>query len=916
MAIQGIESRLNNRCFVYISPRGEISNLTVVLQIRIEGLKKIKKIMSSFSAENRVNKTSMKKENWLEVEKLLDKAYDLKPAERRRFINEIKDEKLRHEVETLLELEDESEKFLDAPAVNIAADLFYEETRYDALAGKLIGNYRIIRELGHGGMGAVYLAERADGKFEQKVALKLLRRELNTTDIRRRFRMERQILARLHHPNIALLLDAGTTVDNIPFLAMEYVEGEPVNCYCRRNELDLKERLKLFQKVCETVAFAHRNLIVHRDLKPSNILVTVDGTPKLLDFGISKLLTSDYESEDFHTVTRLGAMTPEYAAPEQFRGESVSTAADIYSLGVILYEILTSRRPFEGRKNGVLLATAISETEPEKPSEAITRRGDAETRRQGENLARTEPNRPISESPRFFTTKITAAELRGDLDNIILKALKKEPERRYLSAEQFGEDIRRHLAGLPVLARPDTLSYRASKFVRRNKYGVLAAILILMAIFTGVAATLWQAKVAQTERDRAQRQAAKAERINEFLQNVLNFSNPHWTSSNPERKRKATISEAVDDAARRVETELAGEPEIQAEVQFTLGQSFFGQGRYDEAEKQFRSSMEKFAQTLGEEDPKTLRATLGLADVHLLQGRYAEADALYQKIIPPFRRAAAEDLSQSKWLAAALNDYGLSLVYQGKNTEAEPFFRESLDNAAGLSGADRSIIPIAMGNLAMTHRNRGDLQTALNLYTQIRAELREQSDAPTFEDGTVLNHIGIIQKMQGDYAHAEKTLLESHDIFVKTVGEEHQYAVYPVIQLADVYYFTGDYEKARQRAENALAIQQKLFPKGNPDLAYSKNVLGKISTRTGEKRRGEILLREALQIREKSLREPHFLLAEVKHSLGENLLEQEKIREAEKFLQEAEKSYLETVGENHPFTVKCREVLQKISRAS
>ncbi|MBV9958073.1 MAG: serine/threonine protein kinase, partial [Acidobacteria bacterium] len=445
----------------------------------------------------------MNSERWRQVEDLLNEALELDPASRRKFVAEILADEVRCEVESLLAAEPDAEKFLAAPAVALSSSFFLEEDVPDALAGQKIGSYKIVRELGRGGMGAVYLAERDDGKFQQRAAIKLLKRELNTADIRRRFAHERQILSKLEHPNIARLLDAGTTDDGLPFLVMEYVEGVPVDDYCAEKELTLTDRLQLFRTVCEAVAFAHRNLVIHRDLKPSNILVTQEGTPKLLDFGISKLLTPDFADDSSHTVTRLGAMTPEYASPEQLRGESVTTATDVYSLGVIFYELLTERRPFETKHHSAQeLMQVIFETDPQRPSEALTREGSA----------RTKDQRPKTKEP-----KIRTQTLRGDLDNIALKALKKEPERRYSSVEQFSEDIRRHLSDLPVLARPDTLSYRAAKFVNRNKVAVVAGLLIVLSLLGGILATVWQARRAEASRLRAERRFNDVRKLSNAL---------------------------------------------------------------------------------------------------------------------------------------------------------------------------------------------------------------------------------------------------------------------------------------------------------------------------------------------------------------------------------------------------------------
>ena len=450
----------------------------------------------------------MKTENWIKVKELLQEVLPLDLPERKNFLeNSGVSAEIRREVESLLAFEEESEDLMRLPSFEFSKDFFDADgDGKNRLIGQKIGVYEIVGELGQGGMGAVYLAERTDGKFKQKVALKLLKREMNTVALRAHFRQEREILASLEHSNIARLLDAGTTDDHVPFIAMEYVEGLPIDDYCNRHDLDLTDRLNLFRTVCSIVNFAHRNLIVHRDLKPSNILVTFDGSPKLLDFGISKILST--EPENTATITKLGVMTPGYASPEQLRGESVTTATDIYSLGVILYELLSGHRPFETKENDRReIYRAVIEIEPERPSSVVISDfgfGIADLKKTAsaaENRQRTADNRlktnPKSQIP-------NPKSLKGDLDNIVLKALKKEPERRYSSAENFSEDIRRHLEGLPVTARPDTFAYRAEKFIKRNSLSVLAGALILLAIIGGVAATLWQARIAQAERVKAE----------------------------------------------------------------------------------------------------------------------------------------------------------------------------------------------------------------------------------------------------------------------------------------------------------------------------------------------------------------------------------------------------------------------------
>jgi serine/threonine protein kinase len=459
----------------------------------------------------------MNSENWQKVEELLNEALEIEPKNRQKFLAGISAAELRREVESLLVGEADAENFLASPVVAFSAEFFDDDEAADALLNQQIGNYKIVGELGRGGMGAVYLGERIDGKFEQKVAVKLLKRELNTSDIRRRFAYERQILAALAHPNIARLLDAGTTGDGLPYLVMEYVEGVPIDEFCDAQNLDLNERLELFRSVCEAVAFAHRNLIVHRDLKPTNILVNKDAIPKLLDFGISKLLTPGFEAESAHTITKLGAMTPEYASPEQLRGESVTTATDVYSLGVILYELLTAHRPFELKKHSAEeIIRAVCETEPPPPSSALN----AERRMRNTESKQSEK---ITNQNRQKTVPRSAFRIphSGDLDNIVLKALKKEPGRRYSSVEQFSEDIRRHLSDLPVLARPDTLRYRATKFVNRNRIAVFAALLIFLTLIGGVVATVWQARRAEANQARAEKRFSDVRGLSNALLNDI-----------------------------------------------------------------------------------------------------------------------------------------------------------------------------------------------------------------------------------------------------------------------------------------------------------------------------------------------------------------------------------------------------------
>jgi serine/threonine protein kinase/tetratricopeptide (TPR) repeat protein len=444
----------------------------------------------------------MDPERWKQVEALCQAALEREGSERVAFLLTVcgGDKSLLREVAALLAHETAAQKFMEAPAVQVMVRALAEaETEplsraevHHTLIGKTISHYRILEKLGSGGMGTVYRAVRADD-YEQQVAIKLLNRGLDTDFLLGRFRSERQILARFEHPNVARLLDGGSTEDGDPYFVMEYVQGGALDEYCDSHKLTVSERLRLFRTICSAVQYAHQNLIVHRDLKPSNILVTAGGVPKLLDFGIAKILNPDIAGlPASRTMTWVKLLTPEYASPEQLRGEAITTASDVYSLGVVLYELLTGRRPYHlAGRSPEEVARVVAAMEPERPSSAVIR---AEELTSGRLLKLT-PG--AAHGAREGSPQELRRRLSGDLDNIVLMALRKEPQRRYASVEQFSEDIRRHLANLPVLARRGTIRYRTSKFIRRHKPGVAATATVILALLLGMAITAREARLAQ-----------------------------------------------------------------------------------------------------------------------------------------------------------------------------------------------------------------------------------------------------------------------------------------------------------------------------------------------------------------------------------------------------------------------------------
>ena len=544
---------------------------------------------------------SIQCDRWKEVKALLMDALALDPPKRHAYLlKQPVSRDIKAEVESLLAFENDAEEILQTTAVEMSRDFFEDEPETPCtVAGQEIGAYRIVSELGVGGMGAVYLAERSDGKFDQQVAIKLLKREFNAGKIRESFHREIEIQSKLVHPNVATILDTDTTHDGIPYIVMEYVEGLAIDKYCRENNLGLTARLKIFNKACEAVAFAHQNLIVHRDLKPSNIIVTPEGNPKLLDFGISKLLGT---VDDAAGLTLFGAMTPEYASPEQIKGESVTTATDIYSLGVILFKLLTGGYPYDlkSKFNGDI-QREITDSEPTPPSVAASFERQEEVR-QGENEK--ESDRPDS-SPSHRLT-ISSSQLVGDLDNIILKALRKEPDERYRTVEQFSEDIWRFIDGLPVHARAHSLAYRASKLFKRNRVSVIAAIFVFLTLIAGLTAAVWQTNVARSqaniaaearnaaflEADKAKTEQAKSEKISKFMAKMISYGNAAWYGEGYKFHGDARVVDALLDMSDKIDIEFADEPDVAAELHHKFGEAI-GWARLSRMDKEFTDLLKK-----------------------------------------------------------------------------------------------------------------------------------------------------------------------------------------------------------------------------------------------------------------------------------------------------------------------------------
>jgi eukaryotic-like serine/threonine-protein kinase len=825
----------------------------------------------------------MTPEQYQKVKEIFHAASERQPGTRTEFIVEAcaGDDLLLREVESLLDFQSHSENFIENSAFEVGAKLITGDHEFK---GRRVGHYRLIRELGYGGMGAVYLAERADDQFRKQVAIKVVRGGLATEETRRRFLHERQILAGIDHSNIAKLLDGGTTDEGLPYLVMDYVEGVSINGYCDAHELSTTERLRLFREVCSAVQYAHQRLVIHRDIKPANILVTNDGIPKLLDFGIAKLLDPELSETAAHTGTEVRLMTPEYASPEQIRGEQITTATDVYSLGVLLYEMLTGRRPYRiTSRRPAEIAKAICDQEPEKPSGSI-----ADFRiRNGESK-----NNPKSEFP---DPKL----LRGDLDNIVIKAIQKEPHRRYSSVEQFSEDIRRHLDGLPVIARADTFAYRSGKFIRRHRFGVAAAALVLVIFMAGVAGVVWQARVAARERDQARLEKAKAERVNSFLQEMLSSADPLKKGSN------VKAADLLADAARRAQLDLGNQPAMQAEVLRTIGNTYSGLGLINEGEPLLLRSLEIHRQLFGSGHRETARTLYDLAQLLRAKGDFDQAEAHFREALAVQRQLAPKGDIET---ATTLFYFGAVLFQHGKTEESERANREALEMTRIVAGNDHLMAGLALNQSGLLREYSGDLNAAEQLYRQALETFR-RGGAQSAEKSLVLMNLATNLTSQKKFNEADGAFQEGLKNSRSLYGEQHPNLAIISTHYARMYFLKGDYGRAEMILRPPLEIMRKSLPAGHPESAQTLVTLGIVLVRGGRALEGEPYLREALAIREQALPKGHWTTANVRSMLGECLLVQRRYAEAEPLLKQGYDEISAALGQEHPRTIEAIERL-------
>lgn len=787
----------------------------------------------------------MSPERWQQIQQVFDKAIELAPAAQAAFLKQLAadDKGLHDEVADLIAADQAAGTFLGKEAAQRMAPLIVESDP-DEPEEERVGVYRIVSRIGRGGMGSVYLAERADGQFQQQVALKIIRRGLDTEDILSRFLYERQILASLDHPNIARLYDGGMTTDGRPYFVMEYVDGVPLDQYCNTHRLTPQHRLELFRTVGRTVQYAHQNMVIHRDLKPSNILVTQTGEVKLLDFGIAKLV--DEEAMPLtrpQTTDGLRLMTPEYASPEQVRGLPVTTATDVYALGVLLYELLTGRRPYEiSERVQREIERVILEEEPTRPSTAISRvTPDTEPA-----ATTTPPPAPasITETHAVSLNKLKKI-LSGDLDNIILKALKKEPERRYGTVDQLLGDVRNYLDGLPVSAHRDSLGYRTLKFVQRHKVGVAAASVIAllgMAVFVFSLVTASQARQLAEERDRVALEAEKAERVQAFLISIFDVADPGKTDG-----QQVTARDILEQGVVRIEEELAEQPALKAELLDAMGEVYIMLSDYAQARTLYTQSLDLKREVWEGQDHVELAYTMHqIAQVDYFEGKYEASEAGHHAVLDIRRRLYESDHPN---IAYSLSQIAMSQWGQGQYADAAATLQAALEM--------RQRLPeIAAHNVAPDLKNLGALHTTLAQYGEAEQYLRQalegfrsNPDVEVYWIPNTLSDLAMVLMYQGNYEEAESLMRESLQETQRIYGDLHDNVAAVMGNLGLILARQQKYAEAERIEREALAIRQQLYPGVNAQVAYSLSNLGSLLNLQGRPGEAEPMLQEALRMR-------------------------------------------------------------------
>jgi serine/threonine-protein kinase len=825
---------------------------------------------------------TMDRERWDRLDALFNEALGVDEARRAALLDRAcaGDSALRAQVEAMLRAHDMEVPVLDRGPEVLAGVLDGEpDPQLDR-----VGPYRVLRELGRGGMGVVYLAERDDADFRQLVAVKCLVPGQATPDLADRFRRERRILASLTHPNIAQLYDGGFTEGELYFV-MEYVDGQPLDRYCDEQSLPIGQRLRLFVTVCEAVQYAHQHLIVHRDLKPGNVLVTADGHVKLLDFGIAKLLEEDSAAQV--AVTRTArVLTPEYSSPEQIRGEAVTAASDVFSLGLILFGLLTGRRAFVSEPGPLGPMRAVIDMEPARASAIV------ETTNRAASASGDASSAIGLAAARGTTPDRLRRRLRGDLDTILDRALRKEVSERYASAQALLDDVRCHIDGLPIRARPASRRYLAAKFVHRHRVGVAATAAVALALVAGLTAALWQGRIAARERDLARTEAAKAERVTEFLVNLFGAADPAEA-----RGENPTAREILDRGARRIDAELAGEPAVLATVQRAIGNIYAKLGEYEQARTLIERSLETHRRVLGRDNVEAADDLYALAALPLPASAGLKRDSLYGIVIDMYRRHLGPD--DPKY-AHALRGRGLVLMVSD-TIAADSLIRHAIAIFERNPGHE-SDLALALNDFGLLNHTRGNYPEAERLY---RRSIELQHSSVGEDHPNVLppmSNLGWVLQLMGRFDAADSILRQTLALRRRVLGERHSLIAATLHGLGEVAFQRGAYAEAEEHFAQALDIRRERTPANSATIADLIQRMASVSAALGRTQEADDRYAEAIRLLEDAGLDDGLAMARVVNNqaiLFENA--GDRVRAARSY-RRAWQIYRSRLGDQHAFT--------------